>query len=146
MFIFCSSSCGCSLSSSSTMESRWWGPSGRSSPWTVGRCSGREARWSWRAPPSSWPPWPRPWDCPSPTRARHPVLHCDIHEHNNFCITSQLNPVFQHLHRMVAKMIDHVVVQAWLTWCSSLTTQMTKAFEERLTKGAVRIPSAFVHA
>ncbi len=145
VFFFCSSSCVHSLSWSSMMERRWWTPSGRSSPWTVARCSGREAQLSWPALPSLWLPLSQPWDCPIPTRAMHPMLHCSIHEHNKFCITPQLNPGLPHPHCMIAKMINHVIVQAWVTWCSILTTQMTKAFEECLTKGAVRVRPAVMH-
>lgn len=79
--IVCSSSWKLSLRSSITMATRWAITSGRCSPSMAGRCSTREALWSWSVRLSSWRLWSQRWAWPSGTRARHPALHCDIQEH-----------------------------------------------------------------
>lgn len=92
--LLCSFSWRLSLSFGSKTGSPWWRISGHSSPWMVGLSSAQRAQRFWSAPPSSW--WPSPWcsNCPNPTRARRPQMHCDLQRLQNVLHQSSAEPCF----------------------------------------------------
>lgn len=92
--LLCSFSWRLSLSFGSKTGSPWWRISGHSSPWMVGLSSAQRVQRFWSAPPSSW--WPSPWcsNCPNPTRARRPQMHCDLQRLQNVLHQSSAEPCF----------------------------------------------------